>query len=90
MVKVLRMWCILNIYGNIEMFNNCIDVANLYEGNWGCRSFLTPMVDENGNGLFYSRGNVGVQSINLPFVSLIAKRDNRDFYNHSLKIIFYT
>lgn len=46
----------------------------------GCRSFLTPMVDEKGEGLFYSRGNVGVQSINLPFVALISKRDNRDFY----------
>lgn len=38
------------------------------------------MVDEKGEGLFYSRGNVGVQSINLPFVALISKRDNRDFY----------
>lgn len=59
-------------------------MKELYDGFvfpcMGCRSFLTPMVDENGNGLFYSRGNVGVQSINLPFVSLIAKRDNRNFY----------
>lgn len=38
------------------------------------------MVDENRKGMFYGRGNVGVQSINLPFVALIAKRDNRDFY----------
>lgn len=59
-------------------------MKELYDGFvfpcMGCRSFLTPMVDENGNGLFYSRGNVGVQSINLPFVSLIAKRENRNFY----------
>ena len=46
----------------------------------GCRSFLTPMVDKNGKGMFYGRGNVGVQSINLPFVALISKRDNRDFF----------
>lgn len=59
-------------------------MKELYDGFvfpcMGCRSFLTPMVDEKGDGLFYSRGNVGVQSINLPFVSLIAKRDNRNFY----------
>jgi ribonucleoside-triphosphate reductase len=60
---------------------NCIDVANLYEDVWGCRSFLTPMVDKEGNGIFYGRGNVGVQSINLPFVALISKKENRDFYN---------
>lgn len=59
-------------------------MEELYDGFvfpcMGCRSFLTPMVDENGKGMFYGRGNVGVQSINLPFVALIAKRDNRNFY----------
>ena len=38
------------------------------------------MTDENGNGLFYSRGNVGVQTINLMYIALLSKREKRDFY----------
>lgn len=57
-----------------------MDVACPCEDEWGCRSFLTPMTDKNGNGLFYGRGNVGVQTVNLPMVALIAKKENCDFY----------
>ena len=36
----------------------------------GCRSFLTPYVDENGNPKYYGRFNQGVVTINLPDVAL--------------------
>lgn len=29
--------------------------------NWGCRSFLTPYVDENGKSKYYGRYNQGKQ-----------------------------
>ncbi len=36
----------------------------------GCRSFLTPYVDENGNPKYYGRFNQGVVTINLPDIAL--------------------
>ncbi len=36
----------------------------------GCRSFLTPFVDENGQPKYYGRFNQGVVTINLPDVAL--------------------
>lgn len=38
----------------------------------GCRSFLTPYLDENGNPKYYGRFNQGVVTINLPDVGLSA------------------
>lgn len=38
----------------------------------GCRSFLTPYVDENGNPKYYGRFNQGVVTINLVDVALSA------------------
>ena len=36
----------------------------------GCRSFLTPYVDENGKPKYYGRFNQGVVTINLPDIAL--------------------
>ena len=48
-----------------------------YEGNvfscMGCRSFLSPWKDENGNYKFEGRFNQGVVSINLPQIGILAK-----------------
>lgn len=46
----------------------------------GCRSFLTPYVDENGNSKFYGRFNQGVVTINLPAVGLTARGDFDKFW----------
>ena len=55
-----------------------------YEGNvfgpMGCRSFLAPWKDENGNYKFEGRFNQGVVSINLPQMGLIAKGDEDLFW----------
>ena len=40
----------------------------------GCRSFLTPYLDENGEPKYYGRFNQGVVTINLPDVGLSAKQ----------------
>lgn len=40
----------------------------------GCRSFLTPYVDDNGNPKYYGRFNQGVVTINLPDVVLSARK----------------
>lgn len=47
----------------------------------GCRSFLTPYLDENGKAKFYGRFNQGVVSINLVDVALSAGRDKNKFWS---------
>ena len=44
----------------------------------GCRSFLTPYVDENGNPKYYGRFNQGVVTINLVDVACSACRDGKN------------
>lgn len=46
----------------------------------GCRSFLTPYVDENGQPKYYGRFNQGVVTINLPDVALSAEGDLDRFW----------
>jgi len=55
-----------------------------YEGNvfspMGCRSFLSPWKDENGNYKFEGRFNQGVVSLNLPQVAIVADGDEEKFW----------
>ena len=55
-----------------------------YEGNvfspMGCRSFLAPWKDENGNYKFEGRFNQGVVSINLPQIGLEVRGDMDKFW----------
>lgn len=46
----------------------------------GCRSFLTPYLDEKGKAKFYGRFNQGVVSINLVDVALSADKDKNKFW----------
>ncbi len=46
----------------------------------GCRSFLTPYVDEDGNPKYYGRFNQGVVTINLPDVALSSGGDMKKFW----------
>ncbi len=46
----------------------------------GCRSFLTPYVDENGKPKYYGRFNQGVVTINLVDVALSSGRDTAKFW----------
>ena len=55
-----------------------------YEGNvfscMGCRSFLSPWKDEEGNYKWEGRFNQGVVSLNLPQIGIIAKGDENKFW----------
>lgn len=56
--------------------------------NWGCRSFLTPdRVKDNlanaknykeGKGKYYGRANIGVSTLNLPYIAWLAKEKAED------------
>lgn len=47
----------------------------------GCRSFLTPYVDENGKPKYYGRFNQGVVTINLVDVALSSQKDINKFWS---------
>ena len=46
----------------------------------GCRSFLTPYVDENGKPKYYGRFNQGVVTVNLVDIGLSAEGDIEKFW----------
>lgn len=55
-----------------------------YQGNvfspMGCRSFLAPWKDENGDYKFEGRFNQGVVSINLPQIGILADGNEEKFW----------
>lgn len=55
-----------------------------YEGNvfspMGCRAFLPPYKDGNGQYKFDGRFNMGVCTINLPQIGILAKNDEKKFF----------
>lgn len=46
----------------------------------GCRSFLTPYIDDNGNPKYYGRFNQGVVTISLPDVAFSSGGDFKKFW----------
>ena len=56
-----------------------------YDGNvfspMGCRSFLSPWKDQDGNYKFEGRFNQGVVSLNLPQIGILSKGDEEKFWN---------
>ena len=59
-------------------------IKELKEGNcypsMGCRSFLTPWKDENGNYKFYGRFNQGVVTLNLVDIACSSHKDIDEFW----------
>ena len=49
-------------------------------GPMGCRSFLSPWKDKDGNYKFEGRFNQGVVSINLPQIGILAEKDEEKFW----------
>ncbi len=69
-------------------------MKKLYEGNvfapMGCRSFLSPWKDENGEYKFDGRFNQGVVTINLPQIGILSTGDEDKFFeilDKRLKIV---
>jgi ribonucleoside-triphosphate reductase len=53
--------------------------GNVY-GCMGCRSFLTPYVDENNKPKYWGRFNQGVVTVNLPDIALSSECDFEKFW----------
>lgn len=60
------------------------EMRKAYEGNvfspMGCRSFLSPWKNENGDYQFEGRFNLGVVSLNLPQIGLVSSGDEEKFF----------
>ena len=60
------------------------EMRKIYEGNvfssMGCRSFLSPWKDKDNNYKFEGRFNIGVVTLNLPQIGIIAKGDMNEFW----------
>ena len=60
------------------------EMRKIYEGNvfspMGCRSFLSPWKDENGNYMFEGRFNQAVVSLNLPQIGILAEGNMERFW----------
>ena len=46
----------------------------------GCRSMLSPWKDENGNYKYWGRFNMGVVTLNIPYIALSSKGDKEVFW----------
>ena len=59
-------------------------MKEIYEGNvfspMGCRSFLSPWKDENGNYKWEGRFNQGVVSLNLPQIGILSEGNEEKFF----------
>ncbi|MFM1540287.1 anaerobic ribonucleoside-triphosphate reductase [Helcococcus ovis] len=59
-------------------------MKELYEGNvfgpMGCRSFLSPWKDKDGNYQFDGRFNMGVVSLNLPQIAILSNHNEEKFF----------
>ena len=60
------------------------EMRKIYEGNvfgpMGCRAFLSPWKDANGEYKFEGRFNMGVVTLNLPQIAIIADGDMETFW----------
>lgn len=59
-------------------------MREIQEGNvfapMGCRAFLSPWKDENGNYKYEGRFNQGVVTLNVPQVAILANHDEKKFF----------
>ena len=59
-------------------------MKEIYEGNvfapMGCRSFLSPWKNDQGNYVFNGRFNIGVVSLNLPQIGILAQGKEDTFF----------
>ena len=80
-IKQLALKCASErMYPDILNYDQVINVTGSFKAPMGCRSFLSPYYDEQGNEVHAGRNNLGVVSLNLPRLALLAKSNLELFY----------
>ncbi len=67
------------MYPDILNYDKVVEVTGSFKTPMGCRSFLDAY-EENGELVHEGRNNLGVVSLNLPRIALLAKGDETRFY----------
>lgn len=81
-IKQLALECASKrMYPDILNYEKIVEVTGSFKTPMGCRSFLNPYLDENGNEVHDGRNNMGVVSLNLPRIALEANGDEGLFYS---------
>lgn len=68
------------MYPDILNYQNLIDITGSYKTPMGCRSFLSPWQNEEGEYVHEGRNNLGVISVNLPRIAIQAKGNVDEFW----------
>ena len=63
---------------DVETESDRFDVSGINSHN--CRSMLSPWKDENGDYKYWGRFNMGVVTLNIPYVALSSKGDKEVFW----------
>mgnify|MGYP000956759648 CR=1 FL=1 len=80
-LKQLALECATKrMYPDVIFYENIVKITGSFKAPMGCRSFLSPWKDENGEYKWEGRFNQGVVSINLPQIGILAKGNEEKFW----------
>ena len=70
----------IRLYPDYLMHDKLVEVTGGYKAPMSCRSFIPELSDENGNRVVGGGFNLGVCSVNLPRLAIMAEHDEDKFY----------
>ncbi|MBS9335069.1 anaerobic ribonucleoside-triphosphate reductase [Fructobacillus sp. M1-13] len=80
-IKQLALECSTKrMYPDLLMYDKLVELTGSFKTPMGCRSFLQGWRDENGNEVNSGRMNLGVVTINLPRIALLADGNQELFW----------
>lgn len=80
-IKQLAVKCSAKrLYPDILNYDKVVEVTGGFKASMSCRSFLSYCEDENGKEFYSGRCNLGVTSLNTPYIALMANKDLDKFY----------
>lgn len=80
-IKELAIECATKrMYPDLLMYEKIIELTGSFKTPMGCRSFLQGWHDDSGNEVNSGRMNLGVVTLNLPRISLLAHNDQALFW----------
>ena len=81
-IKQLALKCSAKrMYPDLLNYDQVVKVTGGFKASMSCRSFLSYWEDENGVETYSGRCNLGVQTLSLPYIALMASKDLDKFWN---------
>lgn len=80
-IKQLALKCTTKrMYPDILSYDKIVEVTGDFKCSMGCRSFLSPYINQNGQTETDGRNNLGVISLNLPRIALESHKSKEQFW----------